>query len=292
MYTKAVLLLLFISSISYAQNILKNTYYINNDYIMLSDIVKVNPNNDKKLFRLEQNRHTLRIKTKKLTKLLKKEGYDGYISKHRGYIQFNKRSPINRDKLKIALKKLYLKKYDQISILSVNIEPNSYIQKLPDTYTIAFERRSFLSKKGTLYIKTPDNKKIFFHYFIQAKVSTYQAKKNLKKGTQLSNRNCQKKSIILDKFRAMPIQNIGTNHYQSKHHIRVGSIITTRDVTGVDLVRRGSMVNVFIRNGNMEISFSAKALQNGKMGDTIKLLNKEGKKIKVIITGKNRAEVK
>ena len=292
MYVKTILLLLFISSILYAQNIFKNTYYINNDYVMLSDIVNISPKNDKKLFQLEQNRHTLRVKTKELSRLLKKEGYDGYTSRHRGYIQFTKRSPINRDRLKAALKRLYLKNYKYIIISSIQIEPNRYIQKLPSRYTIAFEKRSFLSRKGTLYIKTPHNKKIFFHYLINADVTIYKTKKSLKKGTLLNSRNCQKKSIILDKFRAMPIQDIDMHHYQSKHYLRRDEVITKRDVTGVDLVRRGSMVNVFMREGNIEISSSAKALQNAKLGDTIKLLNKEGKKIEVIITGKNRAEVK
>ncbi len=292
MYVKIILLLLFISSILYSQNILKNEYYINNDYIMLSDIVKVSPENDKKLFRLEQNRHTLRIKTKKLTAVLKNEGYEGYVSKHRGYIQFTKRSPINTKKLTLAIKNLYQKKYNYISIFSIDIHPNSYMEKLPAHYSIAFEKRSHLSNRGTLYIKTDNNKKIFFHYLVQAKVTIYQAKKNIKKGKQLNSTNCQKKSIILDKFRAMPIQNLGMHQYQSKHYIRAQSIITKRDVSGLDLVIRGSKVNLFMREGNMEISFSAKALQNGKLGDTIELLSREGKKIKVIITGKNRAEVK
>jgi len=65
-----------------------------------------------------------------------------------------------------------------------------------------------------------------------------------------------------------------------------------RDVSELDLVRRGERVNIFINDANIEISFSAKALQNGKLGSIIEVLNQEGKRIKVIVTGKNRAEVR
>ena len=292
MHIKTILLLLFISSFLYSQNILKNEYYIKNDFVMLSDVVHSAKANDKKLFSLETDRHTLRVKTRELVKLLKKNGYSGYVSKHRGYIQFTKRSPINRKKIITQIRKLYKTKYNSITIKNISVQANVYLEKLPLPYTVHFEKNSYLSNKGILYIKTQDRKKIFFHYLVSAKVGIYQAKRDIRKGTHLENRNCQKKSIMLDKFRAMPVQDINKYQYQSKHNIRVGRTITLRDVTGLDLVRRGSRINVFMDNANMQISFSAKALQNGELGRTIDVLNREGRKIKVIVTGKNRAEVK
>jgi len=292
MHIKAILFLLLISSFLYSQNILKNEYYIKNNFVMISDIVPSAKANDKKLFSLKTNRHTLRVKTRELVQILKNNGYSGYVSKHRGYIQFTKRSTINRKKIITQIKKLYKTKYNAITIQNISVEPNVYMEKLPSSYTIHFQENSYLSRKGIFYIKTPKRREIFFHYLISAKVTIYQAKNNIRKGTRLESRNCQKKSIMLDRFWAMPLQDINKHQYQSKYNIRAGRTITMRNVTGLDLIRRGSRINVFMDDENMQISFSAKALQNGELGDTIYIRNREGRKIKVIVTGKNRAEVR
>ena len=292
MYIKTIILLLLIFSSLYSQNILKNEYYIKNDFVMLSDIVQSAKTDDKKLFSLEADRHILRIRTKELVKVLKENGYSNYISKHREYIQFTKRSPINRKKIIRKIQELYKRKYRFITIKSISVEPNVYMEKLPSFYTVHFEEKPYLSSIGVLYIKTQERREIFFHYFINAKVTIYQAKRDIRRGTHLENRNCQKKSIILDRFWSMPVQDINKHQYQSKYNIRTGHTITMRNVTGLNLVKRGSQVNIFMDEGNMQIFFSAKALQNGKLGDTITVRSREGRKIKVIVTGENRTEVK
>jgi len=260
--------------------------------VMLSDIVTTAVENDKELFLLEPQRHTLRVKTKKITALLKENGYNDYISKHRGYVQFTKRSPIDVIQFKEKIATLYKSKYNSISIKSIEVHPNVYMERLPEEFTIHFEKNSYLRHNGTLYIKTPKRQKIFFHYTIVADIVVYKAKHDIRKGTPLESRNCQKNSIMLDKFRAMPLQDIYTHRYQSRHYIQNGRVITMRDVAELDLVKRGERLNIFINDANIEISFSAKALQNGKLGSTIEVLNQEGKRIKVIVTGKNRAEVR
>ena len=68
-------------------------------------------------------------------------------------------------------------------------------------------------------------------------------------------------------------------------------LITSRDVTGLYLVKRGESVNVTLKSSGIDISFSAKALTSGRAGDMISVLRSEGKKIKVRVIGKNRAEM-
>lgn len=292
MLRRVFFLLFFITTSLFSQNILQKQYYIKNNTVMLSDIVNITPQNDIQLFVLEPHRHTLRVKTKRVLELLKENGYNDYISKHRGYVQFTKRSPIDTTPFKEKIARLYKSKYNSITIKSIEVHPNVYMEHLPQEFTVHFEKNSYLRSHGTLYIKTPRRQKIFFHYTIIADVTIYKAKHDIRKGTPLESKNCQKNSIMLDKFRAMPLQDIYKHRYQSRHYIRSGHVITMRDVSELDLVRRGERVNIFINDANIEISFSAKALQNGKLGSTIEVLNQEGKRIKVIVTGKNRAEVR
>jgi len=289
LYTKTFLLL-FLSINLYAATYLKSNYYIEKDVVMLSDIVKT-PKTDKELYKINQDRYSKRVKAKELLKRLKSYGYKNYVSKH-SYIQFTKKSPINLNKIKNELKKYYKNKYKNINIVSIVIMPMRYTNSLPKSYKVGFTNYTTLSRKGILFIKTDDGKKIFFNYKIVAKVEVYQARKDINKGDKLSNINLKKNSIILDKFESMPLQEIPSTGYEAKHRLKKATIITKRDVTGLYLVKRGSTVNVTLKNSGIIINFSARATQNGRYGDIISVEKENRKKIKVIITGKNKAEIK
>ena len=69
--------------------------------------------------------------------------------------------------------------------------------------------------------------------------------------------------VHFDKFRALPINNEQLNTSQLKRHLKNKSIITTRDIETLNLVKKGSIVNVNLNNNNINISFSAKALHPG-----------------------------
>jgi flagella basal body P-ring formation protein FlgA len=49
---------------------------------------------------------------------------------------------------------------------------------------------------------------------------------------------------------------------------------------------------VSLYGDNMAITFSAKALQDGKVNDIIKVQKSDGKRLKVKVIGKNRAEMR
>lgn len=284
------LLFLLLSFYLSANDVLKSNYYVESKEIMLSDIVK-NPKEDTQLFQIDENRYSLRVKSKKVLQVLKNHGFENYSSK-KPYIQFTKKSTINLDKIKNAIKTEYKKRYEKIDITSITVEPRGYLSSMPESYKTVLSAKSHLSNHGTLYIKTDERKKIFFNYKIVAKVEVYEARKELKKGTELSNLNSKKNSIILDKFRAQPLQTLKEGTLESKRRIKKGTVFTQRDVEGLYLVKRGSSVNIALKSSSLSISFSAKALQNARLGDTIKVLKSNGTKVKVLVTGRHRAEVR
>ena len=284
-----ILLFLFFCIGLFADSYLNSNYYVQGREIMLSNIVE-NPKEDVQLFRIEKSRYSKRVKSKDIIKILQSNGIKDYKSKH-PYIQFTKKSPINIEKIKNAIEKVYKEKYTHIKIKNISVEPRSYIEILPKKYETVLKSKSHLSKDGTLYIKTDDKKKIFFNYKIDAEVVAYEAKEDIKRNMELTNINCKKKSIILDKFRAMPLQNILKGTIQSMHNIKSGTTLTTRDAQGLYLVKRGSNVNVTLNSSNLAISFSAEALQNGRLADIITVMKSNGKKMKVRVIGKHRVEV-
>ncbi len=285
-----ILVLILISINLYAGNALHSTYYVNSRSINLSSITS-DTKNDFNIFTIEKSRFSKRVKTKDLIKLLETHGYKNYTSKS-NYISFILKSPIDTSKIELSIKEYYQNQYEDIEITDIFVEPRAYIRVLPKNYVVNMRKRDFLSKSGTINIKTPQNKKIFFNYRVTATLPVYISRKKIKKDVKLSAINSSKKSIILDKFRAKPIQSIKINSLQSKHHIPKGRILTIRDVEALSVIKKNSFVNVSLHSDNMAITFSAKALQDGKVDDIIRVQKSDGKRFKVKVTGKNRAELR
>ncbi len=284
---KIILLILFIT-LDAVQ--LKPKYFINSNNIYISNIIK-DVKKDQLLYKINTNRHSKRINAKNLIFILKENGYHNIKTKN-NYITFIKKSPINTSKIKNFIKKFYKKNYDNIDIKNIQVEPRSYLLTLPTNYTVEIKSKNYLSKNGILDIKTKDKKKIFFNYTIDAHISIYFSKDKIKKSNELTTLNTVKKSIILNKFKAKPIKSIKKVNLEAKHNIKKDTIITVRDVEKLSLVKRNSLINVFIINHNLSISFSAKALDSGKLGDTIRVQKSDNKRLKAVVVGKNIAEIK
>jgi len=285
---KKVILLLFVTMKLFSLT-LSSTYYVDSENIKLLNIVP-DAKYDITLYKINENRYTKKIKSKDLIKLLKEHGIESVEASSR-YIKFIKKSPIDTSKIENDISQLYKEKYENIKINSVLVIPRRYTKSLPDRYEIGIKTKTHLSKKGIVHIKTPDSKKIFFDYIIDAKIGVYISRIKIKKGTRLSALNTTKKFIDFDKFKAIPIGVDQLNTTQIKRHFKQNSIITLKDIESLNLIKKGSMVLVSLKNQNINISFSAKAQQNGKLNDIIIVKKNNGKKIRVIIVGKNKVEV-
>lgn len=270
--------------------LLEKNYYIDSRDVKISDIVPTSKN-DKILYSFTEGEHTKRVKSSQLLKLLKLNGVKKVSAKH-AYIRFTQKSPIDTSKIKIFIKKQYQEQYQDIKINTISVQPRGYTEKIPKEYTIKIRSRSYLRRGGIIAIISSNEKETFFNYSIDAKVTVYRARQDIKRGSELSVLNTRKKSIVLEKFRAMPLKKLKKHAFQSKHRIKKGTILTLRDITPLYLIKRGSSVNVSLDNGNLSISFSAKAAQNGCLGDTISVIKQNGKKIKVIVTAPHSAEVR
>lgn len=283
-----ILFLFFISHELFASTNLQSDYYVYSDEIKLSAIFP-QAQSDTTLFTITEGRHTKRIRSKELIELLKSYGYNDVNSKSE-YIQFTKQGFYDTAKIENELIKIYKQRYKQIEIQSVEVHARGYLDSLPEEYTVSMQSQSHLKKKGMLYIKTNQNKKIFFDFIVNARLDVYFARENIQKNTELSSINSVKKSIILDKFRAKPLQNVANGALQSKHNIKKDTLLTSRDIVELQLVRRGSNVNVLLESDNMSISFSATALEDGVYEQIIEVEKQNGTKVKIKVTGKNRGE--
>jgi flagella basal body P-ring formation protein FlgA len=270
--------------------LLKKTYYIDTKSIKLSNIFN-DVENDTQILKIPSNKHSKKIKTAKLIKILKKFGYDDIKLKH-GYVVFIQKSPIDTTRIKNKLTNYYKEHYNSIEINNIIVEPRNYMESLPQEYIIEIKSKYFLSRDGVLAIKTPSRKKIFLNYFIDAKVNIYVSRDKIRKKTILSEMNTIKKNITLDSFKAQPIEVIKDNTIQAKQNISKNKILTVRNIETLSLVKKNSFINIEINNNNMSIIFIAKAMQDGRYGDIIKAKRTDGKILRAKVIGKNKAEIR
>ncbi len=284
-----IIFLFLLSFNLYALEHIKETYYIDSRNINSSLFFK-----DKQnilLYTIPKNEHSLRIKKIQLEQLLKDNGFKEFVIDSR-YVYFELKSPINTAKIEDFLKKHYKDRYTQIDIEAVHVQPRSYMETLPKQYSIDIRKRNYLSRDGVISIKDDLNKKYFFNYMIDAKLRVLVTKEKVHRGEELSNKNTAFAYITLDKFRALPLQELNESKYQAKHNMKANSFITVRDIKKLSLVKKDSMVTVWINNTGMSISFSAKALQNGKLNDIITIQKSNGKRLKAKVVAKQKVEVR
>jgi len=273
----------------YALEYIKQNYYIDSHDINSTLFFK-----DKEnilLYTIPKHLHSLRIKKTQLEKLLKNNGFKNFNIESR-YVYFEMKSPIDTTKIENFLREHYKNKYKQITINSIHVQPRSYMDTLPRIYNIHIRSKNHLSKDGILSIEDNQNKKYFFDYTIDAKLKVLISKEKIHRNEELSKKNTAYATLKLDKFRALPLQKLRLTKYQAKYNLKTNSVITVKDIKKLSLVKRDSMVTVWINNAGMSISFSAKALQNGKLNDIITIQKNDGKRLKAKVVAKQRVEVR
>lgn len=285
-----LIFLTFLSLTTLFSGVIETTYYTKNHDINVSLLIP-SVTKDIKLTQIDPSKYSKKMKSKKLVNLLLLHGFKGYTPKGK-YVTFTKKSPIDTLVIEEWLKNLYKEKYKGIKIDSISVNPRGYLETLPTEYTVGIQSKSHLKNSGVVHIKSKSHRQIFFNYTIKAKVIVYKARKKIKMNTELFNRNCVKNSIILDTFKALPVEDIQKAQYQSKHNIKKDAVITIRDVTGLYLVKRGSKVSVSLNNSNIDISFIAKANQNGRYGESVYITGNNGKKNRAVVTGRNKVEIR
>lgn len=289
MIIRPLLLLLLTITISPALT-LQNVYYFEGNDINISTIFP-GTKNDAKLFTLTNNNYSKKIKSRILVRILKQRGING-VKYGAVYVHFIKKSPIDVTKIENKVQEYYKKRYQEIQISSISINPRHYISKLPKNYTVHLRSRDYLFNGGTLYIKTLKHEKIFFDFLLNAKVAVYKSKQKIHRNTELSKSNTKKSIVTLERFRALPVQEIEQDSLQSKHQILDNKVITVNDVTKLDVVKRDSMINIHFRRNNMVIEVNAKALRDGKVNDIIPVQVSNRKILKAKIIGRNLAEIR
>jgi len=203
------------------------------------------------------------------------------------YIKYEK------NKIKQALKNAFKKKYKSIKIAKLQITPISSFPNDFDSYIydrINIKEHKLRKKSGSfiaLYKNSIGKKvRIFFKYNILAKISLFKAKHNIRSGKILSQNDFEKNEVNFDKIPLNFIKDLKSGAYIAKNYIRKGAVITKYMIKKATLVKKKDTLRSIIKDGNLQVEFFSKALEDGNLGDIIKTIGNNGKIYKAKIVGK------
>ena len=115
------------------------------------------------------------------------------------------------------------------------------------------------------------------------------ARKNLTAGSILSKSNTETKRVKKNKLPVDVYSTFeGLENYEVVKTIRAGSVIRSLDLRPARLVKRGTKVQLKILAQGMLVIATVEALEDGHIGQQIKLLNNaSGKTVMGVVTGLN-----
>ena len=290
------LLLLFIPVLSYPRQniIIKQKYCIKNSVLTLKDIFP-KTNKDIVLLSISNALSTYKIPSIDIISKIKR-----YISmpiedSSGGVVTLDKQCDVRyyKKEIKKALVNVFKKRYNDIKIAKLSISPiNSFPNDFGD-YTfdkISVKEYNLRKKDGTFVVIYKNAKarelRIFFRYTILAKIFLFKAKHNIRSGKILFRNDFEKKESVFGKIPLKIVKDLKSGAYRAKNYIRKGAVITKYMIKKITLVRKKDMLLSVIKDGNLQIEFYSKALQDGNMGDIIKTVGNNGKIYKAKIIGK------
>jgi len=141
----------------FAQTTLDSIYVSKTKEIKLSDI-DANVIHDKIIYTISPTKHTRKVKTKELLRLLNDNDLNTYVAKH-SYVKFVQKSPIDTSEIKKFAQEYYKKHYPTIKIQKILITPRSFTTTLAKQYTLRMQKKSFLRHNAILVLKSYKGRK-------------------------------------------------------------------------------------------------------------------------------------
>ena len=175
------------------------------------------------------------------------------------------------------ISKVYKNYYPNIQIKNIKIKAYSPIKKITSINT-----SSINPKRTNGMIKINNS---YASYKIDANIKVVKSVSSINKGELISNLNAEVTTIKLKNFPTTPLMDLDKN-YISKMYIPANKIIYKYMVKKPYFVNRGEEVQVISKSGNIEITLTGTALQNGNKNQIINVkIDNKIYKVKIIDKG-------
>jgi len=134
-------------------------------------------------------------------------------------------------------------------------------------------------------------KKITFYYEMEAKLPVFKAKRNLQSGKILSYDDTEAVLVDIGSIPSRAIVGEIPPALMSKNHIKEGQILSDYLFeTKKDLMKKETLKG-FFSEGNMVIEVHVTLLEDGNIGDVVKVKTEQGKVLSAEILSKHEAKI-
>jgi len=187
--------------------------------------------------------------------------------------------------------------YPGISVSDLSISPQN---KLPANFKDLIFKNIFLndqnSQKGVFRASFEDVdlslKSLYFKFSFNAKMPVFIAINSMNTNHILSLLDYQPTMIEFSKWPRDALFGLSASTLVTKVQIRSGEILTKRQFNAISLVKKGQMLNAVLSEGGVKIIAEVKALEDGNLGDMIKIRTRENKILQATVSGKDEAVIR
>ena len=236
-----------------------------------------------------------KIESKRLYEILT-SNFKTYKDKSGGSVVFVKNCQI-MDEIQMHFLKAISDEYPGISVSDLSIGPQN---KLPANFKDLVFKNIFLSdqnsQKGVFRVSFEDVdlslKSLYFKFSFNAKMPVFIAINSMNTDHILSLLDYQPTMIEFSKWPRDALSGLSTATLITKIQIKSGEILTKRQFNAVSLVKKGEMLNAVLIEGSVNIIAEVKALEDGNLGDMIKIRTKDNKILEATVSGKGQAIIR
>ena len=267
-------------------------YCIVNDQISLRTLGFDGEDNE--ILNLEGMR-AAKIESKRLYEILT-SNFKTYKDKSGGSVVFVKNCQI-MDEIQMHFLKAISDEYPGISVSDLSISPQN---KLPANFKDLVFKNIFLndqnSQKGVFRASFEDVdlslKSLYFKFSFNAKMPVFIAINSMNTNHILSLLDYQPTMIEFSKWPRDALSGLSAATLITKIQIKSGEILTKRQFNAISLVKKGEMLNAVLIEGGVNIIAEVKALEDGNLGDMIKIRTKDNKILEATVSGKGQVIIR
>lgn len=141
--------------------------------------------------------------------------------------------------------------------------------------------RQTFEAKMSLTVNAEKKDDLFFAGKAQIFITVPVAGQDLKSGQIITRDDIQMKDIVQEtgRRRADPVKTEDLIGKEVKRSIRAGQIISQNDVQTQVMVAKGKIITLNFAKGGIMLSAKGKALENGGLGDTVRVMNIQSKSV-------------
>ena len=267
-------------------------YCIVNDQISLRTLGFDGEDNE--ILNLEGMR-AAKIESKRLYEILT-SNFKTYKDKSGGSVVFVKNCQI-MDEIQMHFLRAISDEYPGISVSDLSISPQN---KLPANFKDLVFKNIFLndqnSQKGVFRASFEDVdlslKSLYFKFSFNAKMPVFITINSMNTNHILSLLDYQPTMIEFSKWPRDALSGLSAATLITKIQIKSGEILTKRQFNAISLVKKGEMLNAVLIEGGVNIIAEVKALEDGNLGDMIKIRTKDNKILEATVSGKGQAIIR